>query len=261
MTELRSVAVDSLRRYRLLRAVLGAILLCLGASVAQAADANAAGEPPMSEDTAAADVELSEAETLLWMTDQLESVAAPVKLVYRFEKSGSLEPGFTDTVVFVIDRVRDDGMKSASLEFFTGERNVPVPPAEETNVNPVIKVFFQGDVYEMTRLTDPDGGASGRWRYFQRRIKFALAEAAEVRPVSFELDGKQYAGQEVVFAPYVEDPHRAQFERFAGKRYAVIVSDTLPGYLYRIETTVPAEVAGAPPLIRETLVLERIEPL
>ena len=49
-----------------------------------------------------------------------------------------------------------------------------------TTVNPILKVYLQGGVYEMNRLTDPNGAARERWRYFQRRIKYALAESATV---------------------------------------------------------------------------------
>lgn len=204
------------------------------------------------------DPEFSEAETRLWMTDQLGSISGAVELLYSFEKSGSLEAGFKDEVRFTINRVNDDGTKAASLEFFTGERNFPVPPVESTTVNPVIKVYFQGDVYEMNRLTDPEGTARERWRYFQRRIKYALAESAEVKPVVFEFDGRRWDGHEINFQPYVNDPRKNLFEEFANKTYTVVVSEELPGYVYRIETVVRSG-ADADPLLREKLELVAVE--
>ncbi|MBM4228091.1 MAG: hypothetical protein FJ164_10135 [Gammaproteobacteria bacterium] len=203
----------------------------------------------------------SEAERLLWTGDQLKAIEAPMTLEYRFKKSGTLEAGFEDKVVFTIHKVRPDGLKSASLAFFTGERQFPIEPEEATDANPVLKVYLQGDVYEMNRLTDADGKARERWRYFQRRIKFALAEAAEIKPVSFEFQGRRHEGREILFAPYVKDPKRALFERFADKTYRVVVSETLPGYLHEVTTLVPGEGEGAPPLIAETLSLVSAKPL
>ena len=213
-------------------------------------------------DTSAApeDTKFSEAETLLWMTDQLKAVTKPIVLTYEFEKSGSLESGFKDTVVFTISKVKADGMKSAALGFFTDERNFPVPPEDSTNKNPAVKIYFQGDVYEMNRLTDPNGAARERWRYFQRRIKLALAEAAAVTPAQFEFGGKQYHGKTIVIQPYAKDPKRQEFEKFADKSYAVTVADDLPGYLYRIETVVPDKTAGAAPLLHEVLQLNSVKP-
>ncbi len=206
------------------------------------------------------EVVFSEAETLIWMTNQLETISAPMTLHYDFKKRGALEKGFDDVVEFIIDKVHDDGMKSASLKFFTGERNFNVPPVEKTDVNPILKVYLQGDVYEMNRLTDPEGTSRERWRYFQRRIKFALADTAEVKQVNFDFNGKQFAGRKVVFRPYVNDPKRNLFEAFAGKQYEITVSDELPGYLYKIRTFVPGPEGESIPLVEEELTLVKTEP-
>ena len=203
--------------------------------------------------------EFSQAETLLWMTDQLRSIERPVEISYRFDRSGTIESGFTDTVRFIIDEVKDDGMKSASLKFFTGERTFDVAPVESTNVNPVLKIYLQGDVYEMNRLTDKDGKSRERWRYFQRRIKFALAESATIADIVVPFDGKDYAAQKVSFSPYVNDPKRQLFEEFADKTYSIIVCDELPGYLYSIETIVPGDSSDALPRIKEVLQLVSVD--
>lgn len=211
---------------------------------------------------AAQAVEFSEAERRMWMTDQLASIDEPMVMTYRFKRGGSYEPGFEDTVEFTVSKVRDDGMKAASLNFFTGERNFPVPPVESTNVNPVLGVYLQGDVYEMNRLTDERGKAKERWRYFHRQIKFALASDATVEPTTITFDGETYEGHRITFSPYVDDPHRDEFERFADKRYTVVVSDALPGYLYEIETVIPGEGKNFDaPLILERLTLESAEPM
>lgn len=201
------------------------------------------------------EVQLSEAEILLWDTDQLKNISKPSVIRYEFERSSQLEDGFTDFVELDVYKIREDGMKSAAVTFFTGDRNQQVPPNENTNGNPVLGIYLQGDVYEMNRLTE------GNWRYFHRRIKFALSEAAEVKPVSFTFDGKEYQGKQVTFAPYVNDPKRKLFEEYADKVYEVIVSDEIPGALYQIKTTIPAvkgqEEKG--PVVEEVLVFAGVD--
>ncbi|MBI4696604.1 MAG: hypothetical protein HY749_21555 [Gammaproteobacteria bacterium] len=238
-------------------------LLALGLSACVAAaqaESAAPGAAPAKPAAAEEPVKFSEAENLLWMTDQLRSVRAPMVIKYAFEKTGSYEDGFKDSVEFRVKELKADGTKSATLNFFSGERHFPVPDSDSTTVNPVLGVFFQGDVYEMNRLTDDKGGARERWRYFQRRIKFALAEAATVKPVTVEFEGRKIQAKEVVIQPYTKDPHRELFKRFADKTYTVTVADELPGYLYRIQTLVPGEKPDAPPLIQETLQLVSAEP-
>ncbi len=233
----------------------------MGCSAAILLAGLSAGAAAVAEESGEAEYQFSEAETALWMTDQLMAVKAPMRLSYRFEKSGTLEPGFTDSVVFNVTKVLDNGMKAAEVKFFTGERNMNVPPVGETDVNPVIKLYMQGDVYEMNRLTDPSGTARERWRYFQRRIKFALADGAEVTPTTIEFNGKQFAGKQISFSPYANDPNRDKFEQFANKRYVVLVSDELPGYVYKIQTVVPGGIEQSEPLVQETLQLVDVAPL
>ena len=256
MTTMINSKVKNLRRI--------AISTCLAVTAIAYLPHSRANETP-AESTSTApgamqeqEIEFSEAEVLVWMTNQLQTISSPMILHYDFKKSGAHEKGFDDVVEFVIDKVHEDGMKSASLKFFTGERNFKVPAVERTDVNPILKVYLQGDVYEMNRLTDPEGGSRERWRYFQRRIKFALAEAAEVEDVTFEFDGQQYPGKKVVFRPYVNDPKRNLFEAFAGKQYEITVSEDLPGYLYKIRTFVPVKDSPIP-FVEEELVLARTE--
>ncbi len=207
----------------------------------------------------AEETEFSQAETLLWMTDQLKMIEQPLKLNYAFERSGTFEPGFKDKVTFIVRAVKDDGTKAASVDFFSGERRFEVPPVESTNVNPILKIYLQGDVYEMNRLTDPDGKSRERWRYFQRRIKFAMSDSSSVENTTVTFDGKSVPATRVSFSPYANDPKRALFEEFADKSYAIVVSDDIPGYIYSIETVIPGAERDGLPLNREVLQLISVD--
>ena len=219
--------------------------------------AEAAGEAGTETAADAAPVKFSEAETLLWTTNQLKSITKPVRLKYEFKKYGSLEKGFTDSVVLDITKVKPDGMKEANLNFFTGDRHHYVPPYENINGNPVLAIYLEGDVYEMNRLTN------GAWRYFQKRIKRALAEAAQVSDVTVDFNGHQVKAKQVKITPYATDPRAEQtqkYHRFANKEYLFTVSDDIPGYLYEIQTMTPADASDPKqpkdvPLLAETLKL------
>ncbi len=199
------------------------------------------------------EVQLSEAEKLLWKTDQLVNITKPAVIRYEFERKGTMDDGFTDAVELMILKVKENGMKSAAVTFFTGDRNQEVPPNENTNGNPVLGIYLQGDVYEMDRLTE------GHWRYFHRRIKFALADDATVEPVTINVDGKELKAKKVTFRPYVKDPKRKLFEDYADKIYEVYISENIPGMLYKIHTVIPGKDKEGDPLVEETLVYSGIE--
>lgn len=194
----------------------------------------------------------SDAENKLWLDDHLSNIDRPVRLYYEFVKSGSYEEGFTDAVYLDIIKINEDGTKNAVLDFFTAARKQAVSQENVTNIrgNPVLAIFMQGDVYEMNRLTE------GHWRHFQKMIKVALRESASVEPVTIEFNGEKVKAEKISFSPYLKDPHRRDFEKFAQKTYEFIFSDEIPGSLYQIKTVVqdPAG-SGNGPLIEESLTL------
>jgi hypothetical protein len=201
--------------------------------------------------------EFSPAEEKLWLSDHLKNVSSPMKLFYEFEKKGSFEEGFVDSVILEIIHDNDDGTKNTRMEFFTEERNQSIPENVVRNIigNPVLGIYLQGDVYEMDRLTE------GHWRYFHRKIKLALTEdRANLEPVSIDFDGHTVPGEKITILPYVRDQRRSQFEQFADKRYEFILSEEIPGTLYQIKTLVPDNSDSAKgPLIEETLTLMEVK--
>ncbi|MBI1733310.1 MAG: hypothetical protein HYR49_11170 [Gammaproteobacteria bacterium] len=197
----------------------------------------------------------SEAETQLWLADHLKNITQPMRLKYEFIKSGSYEEGFSDVVTLDIRKVNDDGTKNADMQFFSGERAQPFTPDSVTEIrgNPVLGLYLRGDVYDMNRLTE------GSWRYFQRRIKLALSEAALVEPVEIDFLGRKVKARKIVITPYLKDPHSAQFEQFTVKRYEFTLSDAVPGTIYQIRTVVPGPGQGDAPLLEERLTLTRVD--
>lgn len=198
------------------------------------------------------DFQFNEAEIKLWLSDHLKNIKQPTSLYYEFEKSGTLEEGFSDSVYLKILELNEDGTKNAALDFFTAERKQAVTPDNVTNItgNPVLGIFMQGDVYEMGRLTE------GHWRYFHKQLKVSLREDAVIEATTFTFKGKEYKGEKVFFSPYLNDPHRRDFERFAEKYYELIFSDDIPGSLYQITTVIPDKTENAKePLLLETLTL------
>lgn len=191
--------------------------------------------------------DFSAAERALFMSDQLGTLKPPRTLNYRFRKSGSLEPGFDDSVKVVLRAQPDGRCCAASSEFFSGARRLPMPDTEEARGNPVIMYFLERDVREMQRLT------KGQPNHFRKRIRMAIFDSATLQEVALQFQGKPVAGREILISPYLGDPVRARFEALANKQYVFTLSDAVPGGVYSIRTQVSAVVAGAPPVLVEEL--------
>ncbi len=199
---------------------------------------------------------ISQAETMLFMTNHLKGTKLPARLDYRFSRDGTMEAKFDDSVAVDLKAKDKDGAKLATARFLSGDRNVKYPPVENAEGNPVILWFLDRDIKEMERLT------GGKAQYFRKRIRLALVDKAEMRPVSFSLDGKEVSGTEIKVSPYLEDPNKPKFGKLYTKYYVFVLSDQVPGGVYQIRAVVPEDGAAADskPLIDETLTYSKGTP-
>jgi hypothetical protein len=174
--------------------------------------------------------EISAAEKLLLQTNHMQTVDAPAVLTYSYRKTGAAEPGFDDEVRVVVSKINPDKSAAVSVSFLSGDRSVQLAELSDARGNPTLLGFLERDIAEMKRLT---GGSPG---YFRKRIRLALAEAQELRPVRFTYAGKERQGQEVRIQPYLNDPLRDRFPAYKHKSYAFVVSGQVPGGLYRLRS-------------------------
>ena len=229
------------RLCRLLAALVMGSAAPLPASAAE--DAHASPPTNVPENTP----DFSAAERALFMSDQLSALRAPSTLSYRFHKSGSLEPGFDDSVKVNLRPQPDGSCCAATGEFFSGARRINMPEAEEARGNPVTMYFLERDVREMQRLT------KGQANHFRKRIRMAIFDGATVRDIALQYRGREVAGREIVISPYLTDPMRPRFEKLALKQYVFTLCDAVPGGVYSIRTQVGAADAASAPLLVEEL--------
>lgn len=196
--------------------------------------------------------DFSQAERLLFMTNQLAALKPPTVLRYSFRKSGSMEEGFEDSVSIALSKQPDGSCCAGVGEFLTGARKLNLPEVPAAEGNPVILYFLERDVREMQRLT------KGSQYHFRKRIRMAVYQAAKVRDVSLQYRGKAIKGTEVDISPYLDDPNRSRYEKLAVKQYVFMLSDAVPGGVYGIRSQI-ADASQAP-LIVEELYAEGAEP-
>lgn len=201
-------------------------------------------------DTPADTPDYSAAERLLFMSSNLAGLKLPATLRYDFRKSGSFEEAFDDQVGVVLDARADGRCCDGRGEFLSGPRRLPMPDLEGAQANPVVMYFLERDVREMQRLT------RGSQNHFRKRIRMAIYEAATVSDVALSYRGAEVRGQEVVISPFLDDPNRPRYEKFARKEYRFMLSAAVPGGVYGIRTSIGGDGAAATSLIVEELFIE-----
>ncbi len=117
------------------------------------------------------------------------------------------------------------------MDYLTGSRAMSLPDIQSATANPVILFFLERDVREMQRL----GG--GQAAYFRKRVRLALAEAAQLRPVNCAIRGKTLSRLwRSRLRPYDQDPLQRRFSAYADKTYAFTLSPEIPGMVYEMRT-------------------------
>jgi hypothetical protein len=191
---------------------------------------------------------ISPVEQWLFLDGHLKALKTPATLRYAVDAVGELKPAAHQDIHLALQGPA--GKMAATLT--TPQAEVALPIDGELLYNPIVAYFLDRDIETMEKLT---GGKKG---YFQRRLRMALARAtviAEVKAVA--AGGQSVAAQEVSLQPFLDDPLRARFERFAGKRYRFTLAKATPGQVLRIETVIPgANMDFSKPLLTETLSFE-----
>lgn len=177
----------------------------------------------------------SVAERAIFVDHHLRNVKAPAQLRYSFvhTENGSTDANYKDDVAILLRPGADGQCCAAQGQFLSGARALPLPEIDDARANPVTLFFLEREVRALQRDT------KGQAAHFRRRIRLALADEAQVAAGSAQFGGRTVATTEITITPFVNDPQRARFERWATKRYRFVLSNDVPGAVLRIESELP----------------------
>lgn len=170
--------------------------------------------------------EFTEAERQMFVTDHLGSLATPATLHYRTERRGSLQEPIDDKAVLHLKREND--MLVASVDWMSGSNRLELPPFDDIKGNPVLLHFLEREIREMNRLT------GGSMNYYRKRIRMALAQSPGVEDTTADFQGRKVAATRITISPYLDDPARARYEKYAARNYTIVLSDEVPGVVLAV---------------------------
>ena len=188
--------------------------------------------------------EMSTANIALFIDEHLDKINEPSRIFYRFQKESTREDNFIGNVVLNIVKVADDNTKHITFRYLKGRNKVRFPPQIGAKGNPVFMLFFERDSRDMQRLT------GGNALFFRSRIRHAIA-ATDIKESSFEFDDKIYESKEIIFRPFTETKLKNRVSRYQKKKFTVILSDDIPGGIFKIESESIDENSGDK--VKETL--------
>jgi hypothetical protein len=214
--------------------IFGAALL--GAGTAAAQSAPEAGEP---------------ATKLLFETPHLSGVAPGTRLSYSFSHATTdaetLGEPFEDSIDLEIQPAERSDRRDVRVILFTGERHRAAGPFENMSGNPIIILFLEHDVQQMSEEL------KGNPFYLRSRIKEAMRTAV-AHPTEVRFNGKEIEAWKIDLEPFVGETGTPRLDRMARKHYQFVLADDVPGGIYRISASAPGE-DGATPLVSDELEL------
>lgn len=183
--------------------------------------------------TASAVTGFSEVNNALFDKAHLKNIKEEGILHYVYKKEHFTDGNREDTIDVVVTNIRNTGRKDTHFEFFTKEYNRPYQDRDNQQGNSVFVFVLEFDVHEMKRLT------GGDWRYFQRKIRWALAKGAKKTEVELEYNGEKVKGVQYIIQPFINDPKNDRYTLYANKYYIFTMSEAIPGEIYQMRTIVP----------------------
>ena len=224
-------------------AIVAAGIVALGALPRAWAQAASAPQP------GAADSPISAVEQRLFLDSHLKALKLPATLRYAVDVQGELKKAEHFDVELALARAKD-GI-DVRLSTPRAEAPVAIPVEGDVLNNPIVMYFLDRDIETMEKLT---GGKKG---YFNRRLRMAFAAASRIENAQITIAGRSEAVQQVSLQPFLDDPLRPRFEKFAGKRYTFAFSKATPGEVLQLQTVIPGANGNFDkPLLTETLVFE-----
>jgi hypothetical protein len=193
---------------------------------------------------------LSPAQLALFETPHLLALQRPTRLDYDFLREEEGRDPVSDRIRLEVRPGEDAARRDVTVEFLTGPRNLPYPPARGFRGNPLLLFALDRDVRELAAAT---GGAM---HWFRERIRRAFAEGAERQEVVAEVAGGRHPATEFSIRPFEGEP-RAR--RFRARRYGFVVAEAIPGAVAAIRSETPGGEGGG--AVTESIVFRSATPL
>ena len=194
--------------------------------------------------------EMSSANIALFIDEHLKSINQPSRIFYKFQKESTREDNFIGNVVLNIVKVEEDNTKHITFRYLKGRNKVRFPPQIGAKGNPVFMLFFERDSRDMQRLT------GGNALFFRSRIRHTIA-ATEIEDIKINYNGNNIPAKKISFQPFTKTELKNRVSRYKTKKFVIIMSNEIPGYIYKIQTFIK-DLEDPDDMVKETLQFQGI---
>lgn len=193
---------------------------------------------PVQPAASAASQDTPDPSDLLFDEPQFAHTPPGTPLAYRYSRKVSdpqLGPSFDDRIRLQVEAsTGSDDARNVKVDLFTGERHRPAGPYEAVTTNPVLLIFLEN------HLSDLSGRLDGDPRYFKNALRLAMRDKATVTPTELSVGGRGFKGWRVTVSPFKGDANAKRMRGLDTLRYTFEVAPELPGEIAKIEISTEA---------------------
>lgn len=194
---------------------------------------------------------LSPAQTLLFDTPHLANIEHAEKLRYAFSQTGPA--AFDDTIILSVLHVNDDGSKSVTFDYLTGDHHQKFPELDHFRGNPLIMLALEQNVDQLNAALGVSKAS------LRNRIRDSFLTGATVEPTKITRDGTEFPATNVTVTPFA---HADRFDRIPSlqaRTYSITVAPGLPGGIAGIVIDTPADTALDAPAFSQKISFVGVE--
>lgn len=182
---------------------------------------------------------------LLFETRHLDLIEKGSEVTYRFEKRGSDErlvgKDQDDELRLGVASVNGKGERDVVFRVFTGEQARDPQNWPDLTINPLFVWYLDRNVTTFRYL------AGGDARYLKRRFQAALRDAADLKEIKYDLNGKTINAYKITLRPFAGDlRNRNKMQGYENAEFTVVVSSEAPGYFVDLKSNFVSSQAAAP---------------
>lgn len=167
----------------------------------------------------------------------LDGVATGDRIVFDHARTVGIVteslPPITDGRVEVVLVAAGNGGREARVTLIEAERQRHLNPFPAGGGHPLLMVFMETAVRDMTALT---GGSPF---YIRNRMRDAVRNQDDGAPVDLLYQGRTIMGERFRFRPFADDPNRERMGPFADLEISFVISDDVPGTFAAMSVRTP----------------------
>jgi len=187
--------------------------------------------------------------SVLFEAPQWAKTRPGATLTYRYARKSAdealLGPSFEDRIRLHIEKGDTDAARTVRVELSGGERRRASGPFEDVSYNPVLMLFLEHHVEQLSRTLHANP------RYLKNAIRAALRDKYQIENGETLLDGRSVKTSRVLIVPFVDDPNKVRMRGLDRLVYTFVVSEQVPGQV--TELTAKASGLDGAAALEETL--------